>query len=84
MGNSGIKPVWGTVAWSLANGAPSASFVKALFSKVVKIKVGQKTIYLVHYEYYTPAERLYKAEGSERTYTIGLPQYVSFIAASSV
>jgi len=50
---------------SSANEAPSASFVKALFSEAVKVNIARKTKYQVHYEYYTPAKRFYKAEGSE-------------------
>jgi len=62
---SGVISVRGRYdAQSLANEAPSASFVKALFSEAVKVIIARKTIYQVHYEYYTPAERLYKAEGS--------------------
>ncbi len=44
-------------AKSLANETPSASFVEALFSEAVKIKIARKIIYQVHDIYYTPAER---------------------------
>ncbi len=43
---------------SLANGAPSASFVKALFAEAVKVEIARKIIHQVHYVYYTLAERL--------------------------
>ena len=54
---------------SSANEVLSASFVEALFSEVVKVIIARKTKYYVHYEYYIPAERFKKAEGSNRMRT---------------
>ena len=41
----------------LANEAPSASFVKTVFSEAVKVIIARKTIHWVHNEYYTLAEQ---------------------------
>ena len=60
---SGVKKKGGYDVRFFANEAPSASFVKALFSEAVKVEIAQKTKYHVHYKYYTPAEPFYKAEG---------------------
>ena len=48
---------------SLANEAPSASFVKALFSEAVKVNIAREIKYHFHYVYYTLAEWFKKAEG---------------------